>query len=376
MPPKILVIYPQLTHPYRRTRVTMLRQAGWQVEVMAFRRNHPLKDAPSQDVTILGHIRQGVYLGRLPALLGAIPKVRAALRRSQLVYTFQVDMALLVFLAGLGLGKPLIYDIPYIRAAQTARSLKGRLLRAITRRLAAKSHLLIFTSPSYRHYFYDDEKLQTPWLALENKIETAHAAPFRNSQLAVKIDEERPLVIGEFSILREPWSLEFLECLNGLAKDKFEFALAGVVSPPVRHSFDRLLERHPNITYQGAYRRFDDVPALYQSADMILACTSPQIPFRWSMPVRYYDACLFRKPLIVRAGTAVADEVEKYDIGMVLHEDSPAAAAKEFSAVTRADWRRWRDNMAALPQHIYIHTDEVEQLGAALKDILNGQSKK
>ena len=376
MPPKILVIYPQLTHPYRRTRVNMLRQAGWQVEVMAFRRDHPFRDAPSREIIVLGHIRKGVYLGRLPALLGAIPKVRAALRRSQLVYTFQVDMALLVFLAGLGLGKPLIYDIPFIRPAQTARSLKGRLLRAITKRLAARSHLLIFTSPSYRHYFYDEKKLQTPCLVLENKIETAHAAPFRNSPPAVNIAEEQPLVIGEFSILRELWSLEFLECLNGSAKGRFVFALAGAVSPPIRHSFDRLLERNPNITYQGAYRRFDDVPELYQSADMILACTSPQIPFCWSLPVRYYDACLFRKPLIVRAGTAVAVEVEKYDIGMILHESSPAAAAKEFSAVTRADWRRWRDNMAALPQHIYIHTDEVEQLGAALKDILNGQSEK
>ena len=374
--PRVLLIYPQLSNPYPRIRHDMLRQAGCQVEVMAFQRNPPFKGAPVRDVTILGRIRKGSYLGRLPTMLRAIPKVRSALRRSQLVYTFQVDMALIAFLAGLGLGKPLLYEIPYIRPVQTARSLKGRLIRAITRQLAARSHLLIVSSPSYLHYFDGQNGLMPPSLVLENKVEAAHVALSRRGRPAARTAKERPLVIGEFGILREPWSLEFLECLNGLAKGRFEFALAGLVGSRVRHSFERFLERNPNIKYQGDFYRFDDVPALHQDVDMILACTSPEIPFCWSLPFRYYDACLFRKPLIVRAGTAVAAEVEKHDIGAVLHERDPAAAAREFSAITRADLRRWRDNMAALPPHIYIQTDEVDKLGAALKDVLNRSNKR
>jgi len=170
-------------------------------------------------------------------------------------------------------------------------------------------------------------------------------------------------------VIRDPWSLQFLECLSLSSKEGFEIVLAGAVSPKVR-GFDRFLARNPGIEYRGAYGYPDDVPELYGSVDMMLACYSPAIPYGWSRSCRYYESCLFQRPLIVRAGTGDADEVDRHQIGLVLSESRPDDAARELGAVTADDWVRWRTNMARLPRHVYSHNGEADELIAALNGLL------
>ena len=178
------------------------------------------------------------------------------------------------------------------------------------------------------------------------------------------------MTIGWFGMLRDQWTLEFLECLSRRSNGRFEILLAGAVSSNLR-GFDRFLKSSPNVKFLGAFRHPEDLAELYGSVDMVLACLSADIPGCWMRAGRYYEACFFQKPLIVRPGED-AREVEKHQIGIVLDESSPEDAAKTFSAIASDDWLRWRTNMAALPPNHYLLTDEASQLSRALEEILNG----
>lgn len=364
---RILCLLHRVSSPISAAHIDMLRQTGFQVEVMGFQRLPRDGRPPNWPVAILGHTQNESYLKRLPKLLGAIPKVRAAVKRSQLVYAYNADMVLLAWIAGLGLRRPIALNVMYLQPIQIASGWRGKLARAIDRFVVGRCHLLVLTSSGLYRYFRGWLKTRCPGLVIEMKIEPSRVKGSMRENGVPLLD--RPLVIGWFGILRDQWSLEFLERLNRLSNGRFEILLAGIVSPKLR-GFDRVLESNPGIKFLDAFRHPEDLAELYGNVDMVLACLSADIPGCWLRSTRYYEACFFQKPLIVRPGED-APEVEKHQIGVVLDESSPAEAAKTFSAVTSGHWLRWRTNMAALPPNHYLFTDEASQLSRALQEILN-----
>ncbi len=365
---RILCLVRRATNPIMMAQVDLLRQAGFQVKVMSFRGPFYMGRIVDSRVTILGHIQNEAYLRRLPTLLRAIPKVRAAMRHSQLTYAFSADMVLIALIAGLGLGRrPMILNVMYLRPAQTAPGWRGKLMRAIDRFAVRRCRLLILDSAGLRHYFFGWLKTRKQSLLMETKIEasrTRGSIPKNGLPLL-----DRPLVIGWFGVIRHRWSLEFLECLNRLPSGRFKIVIAGPAAPKLR-GFDSFLHSNPDIKFYGSFQHPDDLPRLYGGVDMVQACLSPFPPESWHRSIRYYEACFFQKPLIVRPGED-AGEVEKHQIGLVLNESSPEDAARTFSAITSDDWLRWRANMAKLPRRRYMFTDEASKLSRALAAILN-----
>ena len=104
---------------------------------------------------------------------------------------------------------------------------------------------------------------------------------------------------------------------------------------------------------------------------MAMVCYSPEIPFGWCRSNRLYQACLFHTPIAVRAGTADAELVAERDIGLIIAESDPSAAAERIADVRRSDLRRWRGNMAALSDTLYANgaQDDATRLGEALAGI-------
>ena len=365
---RILCLVRRATHPTMMAQVDLLRQAGFQVEVMSFRGPFYVGRLSDSGATILGYIQNENYLKRLLMLRGAIPKVRAAIRHSQITYAFGADMALMALIAGLGLGRPMILNVMYLRPTQTAPGWQGKLMRAIDRVVIGRCRLLIIDSAgSYHHYFRGWLKTRKQSLLMETKIEASRARGSMPKNGVPLLD--RPLVIGWFGVIRHLWSLEFLECLNRLPNGRFKVVIAGAAAPEFR-GFDSFLHRNPDIKFCGSFQHPDDLPQLYGSVDMVQACLYPFPPESWHRSIRYYEACFFQKPLIVRPGED-AGEVEKHQVGLVLNEDSPKDAARTFSAITSDDWLRWRANMAALPRQHYMFTDEAGKLSRALAEILN-----
>ncbi len=354
----------------------MLREQGFLVEVMGYDRGLFHGHRFNFPITSLGRIRQGKYLLRIPKLVRTMWQIRSALRRCDLVYVFGADLALSTYCAGLGLGRPIAMEAMDITTIQVAEGLKGRIVRAIDRFIVKRCRLLVVLTAEYYRYFHDRLGVNTPSLIIESKVERPRAAAGRGATATNPGSRRkdiplvnRPLRIGYFSLVRDQWSLDVLARLVGGSKGKFQAVIAGTVSPRIRR-FDKFLSKNPEIEYQGAYRYPDDLPALYGSVDLVMACYPPLVPYCWSRSSRFYESAFYGCPLIVRAGSSDAAEVAQHQIGLVVKHSSPDDAAKEIGAITAADWVHWRDNVASLPSHLYCHTTEAEELALALRGIL------
>ena len=373
MAARVLCIAPILTAPRIAKRVAMLQEAGFDPRMAGFERPQHLGRPPNCPVVSLGEMPDGRYASRALRLARAAPKARALIRESDLVYAFNSDSALLALIAGAGLRRPLVMETSDLMPPQVAGGMRGRAARMLDRRIARGCKLLTLTSHGYVHYFRDRLHVETPRLVIENKAEAWFAESVRGRPPRLDDDAPfagRPLRIGWFGALRDEWSLQVLDALTRAAPERFSAVLAG--TPIGLEKFAERTAANPNIAYHGAYDHPQRLPALYDDVDLVMACRSPEPPDGLSQTNRYYDACLFRKPLIVRAGSEDGENVRRRDIGLALTASGVEEAADEIRAVSDADWERWRRNIAALPAEVYADDGGSVILRDALTKVLNG----
>ncbi len=367
MKTKVLCLLPHLSDSRIAQRIKMLQQAGFQVEAVAFENRHypgPLPDCP---VESLGRFSFRSYYLRVPSILTRLRRIRAAIRRNDIIYCFYLEMGLAALMSGAGLGKPLFLEVHDIKRHQLARGPKGRLVRLADKVINRACSLLTLTSAGYYAYYRDWLKLEPATVVIENKVDQSLGAAILAKGAPDSTGaplEDRPLRIGYFGLLKDEWSMQVLESLAATAPEQFEFVLAGTANRIA--NFPQRIARIPNMEYRGIYQNPDDLESLYGGVDMSLACYPPPPPHGWAQSNRYYEACLFRRPLIVRAGTQDAVEVERHGIGLVIADGDVDGAAAAICGITPADWRRWRANMEKLPLKVYAYTDEADLLGRLL----------
>lgn len=368
-PTKVLCILPFLVDPTMFERITLLQRAGFDVHAIAFENHHFSGPQPPCPLRSLGRLHARRYFFRIPEIMTRLLRMRAAMRRADIVYAFYAEMAMAALAAGIGLAKPMVLEIHDIKRHQVARGPLGRLVRSADRITAERCALLVFTTRNYRSYYRDRLHVGTPVEIMESKVDSACAAALCAQARAPSSDPPRhdgPLRIGYFGLLKDPWSLRVLDRL-ATASPACKVVLAGAIHPGVG-AFHRVLDRNPHLEYRGAFRNPEDLADLYREVDMMMACYRTDIPWCWAQSCRYYQACLFRTPLIVRAGTGDAGPVARHRIGLVIAGDDIEHAAAAIGRVTRADWVRWHANMAALPRSVYAHTDrDVLRLGHAVR---------
>ncbi len=368
---RVLCIASILTSPHIAKRVAMLQQAGFEASLAGFERPQYLGRPPDCPVRSLGAMTDGRYVSRALRIARAAPQARAAIRGSDLIYAFNSDSALLALIAGAGLRRPLAMETSDLMPPQVADGMRGSAARLIDRRIARACKLLTLTSHGYAAYFRDRLRVETPRLVIENKaeawfVESVRARPPRPEDAAPFAG--RPLRIGWFGALRDEWSLQVLDALTRAAPERFSAVLAGT---PI--GLDRFTERtaaNPNLVYRGPYDHPRGLPALYDEVDLVMACRSPEPPDGLSQTNRYYDACLFRKPLIARAGSEDGENVRERSIGLALTASGVEEAAAEIRGAADADWERWRRNIAALPRETYVDEGDAAMLRDALTRIL------
>lgn len=366
---RILCVLSSLADAHNGVRVAMLQRSGFTVEAIGFDRYGAAARALDCRVESLGRVDHRRYLRRGLQLLTCLSRVRAAMRRNDLVYAFGADLLMLALAAGVRLKVRVVAEIADLRDLQVAAGPAGRLFRALDKRALDACALLVVTSAHYLAYYRGWLRTETPAIVVENKVEPAFAAAVQTTAAAEAAGARgsgpvpafgpgtgRPLRIGYFGILKDEWSLRLIEALARSAPGRFAFLLAGIPGRFV-DSFAQRVDRIAGLEYRGEYRHPGDLPALFENADMIMACYRPEVPHGWSRSNRYYDACLFKKPLIVRAGTGDAEAVRRHDIGLVIETADVDRAAGELRGVTVAHWRRWHANMRKLPPAEYAHTD-------------------
>ena len=372
MSSKILCILPTMTDTRIARRIDMLNRGGFAVEAVAFARHQLAGRRPDCPVQRLGRIPHRRYVARIGKLLAAAHKVRRAIRRNEIVYAFNSDLAFLATISSMGLNRPLVLEVADIKDVQVAGGWSGRAVRALEKLAVDRCSLLVLTTGGYRSYYQRWLGAKTPSIVIENKLDPAFAKSIPGLDPPPPTD--RRLRIGWFGRLRDEWTMRVIEELIRLAPHKFSAVLAGTPSPFLA-DFSARVGNSPNVDYRGGYSYPADLPALYNSVDLVMACYPPEIPHGWSQSNRYYEACLFRKPLIVRAGCSDADGVRRHNIGLVLDAVAIKEAAAAIDEVAPEDWMRWRDNAAALPPHVYLSIDEAKVLAKALHEVGDGAAR-
>ncbi len=370
---KILLLASMIMSTNVARRARMLERAGFEVEAVGFERHQGFGQMPDCPVARLGRLPPRRYFSRVPRLLLRTGRVREAIRRSDLVYAFGLDMGFLGMVAGAGRERPMALEIADVHRKQVERGPVGWMVRTLEKRVLDRCRLMVLTTEGYRAYYREWLGSGVPIAIVENKLDPGFieslSANRRPPPPAVPGEEERsagaPLRIGWFGRLRDEWTLEVLDGLTRRWPERFTAVLAGTPSPFLK-DFAHRVAGNPGLEYRGGYEYPRDLPALYGSVDMAMVCYPPEVPFKWSQANRYYEACLFGKPLIVRAGSADAAGVGEHDIGMIIEAVAAAEAAAALGRVSSSDLARWRSNLAALPPSVYTSLGEAEDLSAAL----------
>ena len=373
---RILTVLPVLGQPRDSKRIEMLDSLGFDISVAAFNRAYHSGRVPNCPTQIIGTISHGKYLQRVLKLIPALPKLRRAMRDRDIVYASGPDMALFAMLAGLFLGKKFILEVGDVREIQTVGGLGGWIIRVIDRMLTNKCSLLVVTAIGFvDNYYRVWLKSDVPALVIENKLEASLASE-RPKALEGNLPQGRPLIdrplrIGYFGLLRCQWTWDVLKAFALKHPKDVEIVVAGYPVEPTDIALQA--KSIPNVTYLGEYKSPGDLSKLYGSVDMVWACYKLIGPkdwnLKWARPNRFYESCYFGRPLISRLGSSDSREVERLKIGFNIRTHEISEVVSELESITGTMVEQWRDNSIALPNNLFIYTDEGERLKSHIENL-------
>ncbi len=374
---KVLSALQLFGHPRDSKRIAMLQQAGFEVEAVAFERGKHDARLPDCPVERLATIPHGRYIQRILPQLLALPAIRRAIRRNHIVYASGPDMALSALVAGWGLRRPVILEVGDIRGAQVSKGLVGFVVRLVDRYTLNGCKLLVVTAQGFVDEYYRKwVKTQTPAMIMENKQEEPEPnldaiQPFAPPDGKPLVD--RPLRIGYFGVLRCEWSWRVLEALAVARPDDVEIVAAGYVLNSL--DIPERAKKLSNVEFIGEFRSPDDLPRMYGDVDLIWGCypypRAEEWNWRWARTNRFYESCLYQKPIIALRDSGDAGEVERHDLGPIVNGPSIEGVVDALSKITPSDLTRWEENLAKLPRDLYVYTNEGEELAAKLKGLVD-----
>jgi len=362
---KLLFLLPVSTQARFHRRITHMQKAGADARALTFERDYlPGKPLPCP-IETLGAIGHGRYLHRLTTYLGALRRIRQAARHAEAIHAFGLDLALLAWLATRGLAHPpqLVYEVGDIREAQTGSSLASRIVRAVEQFMIHRCQVVVVTSPRYiTGYYAPVLNIEAGrFLVIENKLPIDfHVSTHRPARPV-----DAPLRIGYFGLLRCRRSWQTLQRVLQLAPGRFEVLLRGKLWGEA--ITEEGVANTAGATFDGPYISPDDLPSVYGSVDIVWAAHHHGANnLQWARANRFYEACAFARPMIGQLGTVDGEVIAEHDLGCLIDLSDIETAANRVVGLDDQHIATWTEHVAQVPEHIYRHTDEHEQLLALL----------
>lgn len=358
---KFLFLLPVMGQPRYAKRIDMLQAEGVEAKAVYFERNYHSGRKPNCEVSCLGEIEHGKYLKRGFIYLAAIRKIRKAAKKTNVIYSFELDLAFLAFVATIGLNIKRVVEIGDIREVQTGTTLISRVLRFIEKDIVKKFDLLVVTAPKfYTEYYQKWLKIDVQHLVIENKLDQSFIL---FSQTSKEVSEQ--ITIGYFGLLRCQWSAEILFKLAKEYADKFSIVLAGkwMLSKCILDKLEKL----DNVVFLGEYKSPAGLNEIYSKVDLVWSCYEPlekdNKNLHWAKTNRFYESLFFKKPLIVRAGSQDGEFVYENEIGLVVDSDDCLENdLSVFSDLNNEKIYMWANKIKELDVCNYVYTDEAKTM--------------
>lgn len=307
---KIVFVLNSVTITRCQKRVQEFIDNGYEVDVYGFTRGEQLYSSPSGfEITSIGNhpISMG-YFKRLLVITKSLRKLfkRYKDQKDVVFFYFFFDVA---FAASLVSRRTYIYeesDMPYTNIKI---GLLRKWLSLYDKWLIKKSVLTTMTSEGFIDYH-----------GLEDKRDNIIVIPNRVNPALLKLDyshkdfEDGKLSIGFVGGFRYRSIFNFTRHIVTKYRHITFHVYGNIIN--YNEELQSLSQQCPNLVLHGVFRNPDDMPAVYESLDLVLATyDSDSINAQYAEPNKMYESIFFRVPIIVSKGTFLSKKVERLGIG-------------------------------------------------------------
>lgn len=282
-------------------------QAGYDIEVYAFKRFEGDAYISSFPVEIIGHFDNTLsYIKRNQLVFKAIKQLVGNHRKQKvLYYLFGLDVALSFFL--IRNKEPYIFEEGDLVHTYMHNPLIRNTLEFFDKKIIRNSKLTVFTSEGFPKYHFGSEIANS--LILPNKIsKKVLELPIVEKNHTLDINH---LSIGFVGAPRFKNILDFFD----VACKSFPQHSFHIFGGPISEDFKRL-EMYNNITFHGFFKTPNDLPDIYSNLDLVLSTYDTDSDnVRYAEPNKLYEAIFFETPIIVSQGTFLGEKVNRLRIG-------------------------------------------------------------
>lgn len=329
----------------------MMRRANMNPDFVPFWDNVHLYDTQNES-----HGR------RIATVAGSVAKLRAhrdKLAGADVIVARNLDMLAIAAAAQMMIHPrpPLIYECLDIHGLMTNQGVKGRLVRAVERKLLERAAGLIVSSPAFvREYFEPVQHWTGPVALLENKLWVEDGTSLRPATLPAEEPPanwsvDRPLVLGWVGTLRCARSLALLAQAADQLGPKLQVVLHGTVHHHAVPEFDAVLSARENMTWHGPYDYPDGLSDIYLTCDLVWAQDLWQwgTNSTWLLPNRIYEASYFGCPSLGVDGSETGRRVAE-GLGWTIDRPEANALVALLETLSPADVASQRRALLARPE--------------------------
>jgi succinoglycan biosynthesis protein ExoL len=338
----------------------MLKQIGFNAEVVYFERDYHSGRVPDTKSTSLGRIEHGKYAARIIVFFKSILKLRQMIKDYDMVYCSGPDMAYLSILSSIGLKTPTVMEVGDLREIQLRVGIVGKSVRFLEKLFLGKCAFVVSTSEGFIEAYYRKIKPDLNYLILENKLEKG-ALPQSES---INLESEK-ITIGYFGVLRCNWSWQVLCALAERNPNRFQIFVAGYNLSI--DNFEEEIEKHDNIEYYGTYKSPDELHTIYGQVDLIwgvypVPTSESEQNWKWAKTNRFYESLYYQRPMIVLKDSGDAKAVKILQSGLAISKDKIDDAVSLLEKIEKEEVYHLQKFTREVPMSTYIYEKEYEQL--------------
>ncbi len=359
---RVLVLNGWVGYAPFEKRIRALRDQCSSLDVLGVCRDLELGQQVIAPFEAIGEFEAGNYPQRLPLVVRASRRVRRAARDTDVIYALGFEMGALAVACTRGLQQrpAIIYEIHDIRNAVLGRALSARILRAVERAVIGRINVLVVTSQSYLSEYYEPQLRfrDTPSVVVENKLLSSEM-PNRSKIVARRPGRQEgdPLIVGYFGSIRCPEAWALIKDWVRRSKGRVHCIVRG--TPRGIPGFHQDISTIDGLSFEGPYRDPEDLAALHADVDVVWAAGNQQkISHPWSRVCRFYNACYFKRPLIVARGTDDGKAVDSFRIGLTIDLEQPQMALDQLTAISDSQLDSWGQALDQLPDSTCTYEDE------------------
>ena len=362
---KTVYLLPRSTEVRCLKRVRWLAREGLEPTTLAFERTGFDIEVDLPYVS-LGRLEHRRYWRRPFALLRAVPRVVPRLRGAAVTYCFGLDLLALAWLCRVlgGTRTTLVYEVADVLEIQCGTGLPSRLIRTMERFLLRRAAALVVTSPAYIDGYYRRFRQLPPVFLIENKFGHALGPAIEAVRATPVCREPDVITIGYFGGIRCMRSLDLLFELAARAGGRISVYIRGATnSETIRRRLD---EAPTHVIVEGPFKPEVDMPHMYRAIDLgWVAYYHAATNARMARSNRFYDCCMFGRPMIAQKDSPDGRIVEQKGLGLIIDADDRERAMRAMLALTPAQIAAWRGNVLALPRRVFAHEPEEEHADLA-----------